>query len=229
MANGISRLGRYRWVLGIVALTAGVPGCVAHARGELVYDYPVTYVETVPARIEYYPSTYYRGRPAYLVDGRWYYRNRDRWVVFREEPVELREYRVRRGPAYVASPRRHGYSEPNRVYAEPRSRRDGRRYMEERHVEERRAAERRAEARHLSERRAAERRAEERRDAAREAEARRDAARAAEARREGRRYRDADRADAERRSAEPRSNERRRDRRREDDRDDNERRRYQRE
>jgi hypothetical protein len=58
------------------------------------YVYPTEYVTVVPARIEYYPHTYYQGRPAYLVDGRWYYRNHERWVVFREEPTHLREYRL---------------------------------------------------------------------------------------------------------------------------------------
>jgi hypothetical protein len=59
----------------------------------VLYDYPITYVQTVPD-LTFYPRTYYRGSYAYLVNGRWYYQTRGRWVVFREEPRELYRYRV---------------------------------------------------------------------------------------------------------------------------------------
>lgn len=141
-------LRRTLWALGFGAvLVSAVPGCLAHASGELVYEHPAEYVEP-PPRVEYYPSVHYRGAPAYLVEGRWYYRTRDRWIVFRDEPSELRDYRVRQAPAYLA---------PHR---DQRSRRD---YVRaERRAEERRHEERR---RHEAERqrRAEERRAEERR------------------------------------------------------------------
>jgi hypothetical protein len=71
-----------------VAATTTYPAGTA-----VVYDYPVTYVETVPD-FQYYPRTYYHGSYAYLVNGRWYYQTRGRWVVFREEPRELYRYRV---------------------------------------------------------------------------------------------------------------------------------------
>jgi hypothetical protein len=71
-----------------VAATTTYPAGTA-----VVYDYPVTYVETVPD-FQYYPRTYYRGSYAYLVNGRWYYQNSGRWVVFREEPRELYRDRV---------------------------------------------------------------------------------------------------------------------------------------
>ncbi len=71
-----------------VAATTTYPAGTA-----VVYDYPVTYVETVPD-FRYYPRTYYHGSYAYLVNGRWYYQTRGRWVVFREEPRELYRYRV---------------------------------------------------------------------------------------------------------------------------------------
>lgn len=59
----------------------------------VVYDYAVTYVQAVPD-LTYYPRTYYRGSYAYLVNGRWYYQTRGRWVVFKEEPRELYRFRV---------------------------------------------------------------------------------------------------------------------------------------
>src|SRR4051812_6280554 len=120
---------RSLWGLGLgLALAAALPGCVAHAQGELVADYPAEYVETVPPRIEYYPTVVYRGSPAYLVDGRWYYRTHDRWVVFRDEPTELRDYRVRQAPAYLG---------PSYRYRQDRR-------AEQRRFEQHREAERRA-------------------------------------------------------------------------------------
>jgi hypothetical protein len=164
-----SRVSRYLWTIGMgVVLAAALPGCFAHARGELVYDQPVEYVDTVPERIEYYPRTYYRGHPAYLVDGRWYYPHNRRWVVFREEPVELRQYRTRHAPAY---------SDPGPRYATQSKSLSPRRA--ERRAEERRIEERRAEARGRDERRAEQRRSEERRASERRAETRRDEGRRA--------------------------------------------------
>jgi hypothetical protein len=181
------------WALGLgIALMAALPGCVAHAEGALVADYPADYVESVPPRIEYYPRTYYRGSPAYLVDGRWYYRTHDRWIVFREEPTELREYRVRRSPAYLAPSNRYYGRSQERISAERRA--------DERRAEERRIDERRAQARHDAERRADEDRRRSRYEAERAAEQRR-----AEQRR------DAQRAEQQRRFDQQRAAERRAD------------------
>ncbi|MEO8177344.1 MAG: hypothetical protein ABI895_00800 [Deltaproteobacteria bacterium] len=146
------------WALGLgIALMAALPGCVAHAEGALVADYPVDYVETVPVRIEYYPRTYYRGNPAYLVEGRWYYRAHNRWAVFREEPVELRSYRTRRGPAYLAPQTQYGRTQ-ERLIVERRA--DERRA--EQHRQQQRAQEhRQTEQRRLEQHREAERRADE--------------------------------------------------------------------
>jgi hypothetical protein len=221
--NKTSSAGRWLRNLGIsLAFAAALPGCMAHARGEVVYDYPVTYVERAPARIETYPRAEYHGRPAYLVDGRWYYQNNRRWVVFEDEPGELREYRSRH---YARTPVRYG------TYSEPvRARRDDRR--DDRRAAERRAEQRRAEQRRHEERRAAEarierRRAEERRDAARRADQRRDAERRAEERRHEERRaeharnerRRADEQQArDRQAADRRANARRVEDRRDDDR-----------
>jgi hypothetical protein len=202
--NKTSNAGRWLRNLGIsLAFAAALPGCMAHARGELVYDYPVTYVERAPERIETYPRAEYHGRPAYLVDGRWYYQNNRRWVVFQDEPGELRQYRSRH---YAQTPVRYGtYSEP--VHARRDDRRDDRRAAEHR------ANERRAEERRLQERR----RAEERRDAERRAEQRRNDERRAEHARNERRRADEQQA-RDRQAAEHRANARRVEDRRDDDR-----------
>jgi hypothetical protein len=120
----------WRAVLALLtgALALGAAGCVARAAGgaTLVYEYPVVEVQTVPVRIEAYPRVVYRGSYAYLVDGRWYYRTEGRWVVFQEEPVELREARVqivrdhRRRPTTVVPPARPRYYEPPPPYPPPR-------------------------------------------------------------------------------------------------------------
>jgi len=92
------------FALVIVGAPLGLSACMAS--GELVASYPVVEVQTVPVQIESYPRYAYAGSYAYLVDDRWYYRSRGRWVVFREEPRELRTYRVehaRRNPRPVYS------------------------------------------------------------------------------------------------------------------------------
>jgi hypothetical protein len=169
------------WALGLgIALMAALPGCVAHAEGALVADYPVEYVETAPVRIEYYPRTYYRGHPAYLVEGRWYYRTHDRWAVFREEPVELRSYRTQRGPAYLAPQTRYGRNQ-------------------ERLIVERRADERRAEQHRQAQRRAEEDRRRAHAEAQRAQEHRQTEQRRLEQHREAERRAEQDRRVAERR------------------------------
>jgi hypothetical protein len=68
--------------------------CAGTTSGTLVYDYPATYVDTVPVDMGYYPRAYYHGHYAYRVHDRWYYPSGRRWVVFREEPHELQRYRI---------------------------------------------------------------------------------------------------------------------------------------
>lgn len=122
-AGSASMLWRALLVAAAGALALGTAGCVARTAGTaaLVYDYPVVEVEAVPRRIEAYPRVLYRGNYAYLVDGRWYYHAPSRWVVFREEPEELRDARTRivrdhreqreRRPVHVVPPAR-----PSRPY-----------------------------------------------------------------------------------------------------------------
>jgi len=80
--------------LGLVALSA--TGCVARVRGGAVVEYTEPYVEvsSVPVYVESYPSYYYNGGYAYLVDGQWYYQSRGHWVTFRSEPRPLATVRV---------------------------------------------------------------------------------------------------------------------------------------
>jgi hypothetical protein len=90
-------------------LAAASLGCAGtQLRGGLIFDYPVYYVERPPPRIWRYPIGYYHGRPAYLVEGRWYYSTPRGWAVFRREPRELRYYRQNRSaPRHQARQRVH--------------------------------------------------------------------------------------------------------------------------
>jgi hypothetical protein len=115
-----------RWLRHLAAGSAfmllPLVGCGgAQLTAGVVFDYPVYYVDGPPPRIYDHPSVYYRGRPAYLVNDRWYYRTQRGWVYFREEPRELRAYRDRRHvvPAERRSDRFRG--KPPR--AEPSERR----------------------------------------------------------------------------------------------------------
>jgi len=213
--TGSSGIVRLLWKLGVgLALATALPGCLAHASGEIVYDHPVAYVEDVPPRIEHYPRTSYHGQPAYLVDGSWYYRHQDRWVVFSEEPVELRDYRVRSAPVYASGSRRYSdVAADRRQHAEQRRQAEQRRYAEQR-AAERRAEARRATERHERERVAAERRERHERD--RIAAERRERDRIAAERRAQRRERVAERL----RPSERRRERNRQDRNHRDDRDD---------
>jgi hypothetical protein len=201
--KGFSGVKRCLWAAGLsLGLGAGLPGCVAHARGEMVYQspntsysdeyvYPTEYVTVVPARIELYPHTYYQGRTAYLVDGRWYYHNRERWVVFREEPAHLRHYRLQ------SAERGHAVHSDHSRYAA------GQRIIEQRRAEQRRAEHRRQEHRRQEHHREQERRAErQRQEQAHERERRAEQHRQDQARRHEQRaaeHREADRRTAERR------------------------------
>ena len=111
--------------LGLLAL--GSTGCTATVVSRpMVYGYVVADAGPVPANIDTYPYVYYRGRPAYWVDGYWYYRSSGQWVVFVDEPRDLyytrrnmrsgawvsARYGVRTGgPVVRTVPSRRGYVE----------------------------------------------------------------------------------------------------------------------
>jgi hypothetical protein len=82
----------------------GVVGCAAHF--EEVDGYDATYVESPPPNIEVYPRYEVADGYAYEVNGRYYHRHGDRWVVYRSAPREV--YR-QRGYVQQAPPARPGW------------------------------------------------------------------------------------------------------------------------
>ena len=110
-----------RAVLALAALAFGIAlaGCTGTvgARGAVVYGYPAVYADVQPAQLAAYPRTWYNGSYAYLIDGSWYYPTTQGWVVFQQEPAELRSYRTR----YV--PSRRYYRDPGYGYPRERPRR----------------------------------------------------------------------------------------------------------
>lgn len=107
---------------------ASVTGCAATvtarpARTAVLYDHPVVYVDQAPVRVYERRSVAYHGRPAYLVDDRWYYRSERGWLYFKDEPTELRRARTRDGNRHVQA------NPPRRRYVEERPAQ--RRYVEE--------------------------------------------------------------------------------------------------
>jgi hypothetical protein len=116
--------------LGVLALAT--TGCMARGvvRGGVVYEGPSVEVETVPVEVqavpvevEAYPSYSYAGSDVYLVDGRWYRRHQDRWVVYRAEPRALASVRV----SYEAKYGRN-YRPQRRPQARPHQQREPERH-----------------------------------------------------------------------------------------------------
>lgn len=96
--------------IGAAALATGCVGTVG-TEGFIVRGTPAVRAELVPLEITAYPRVFYRGTYAYLVDGVWYYPTDRGWMVFSEEPIELRRYResVRPSPRYVPPERELGF------------------------------------------------------------------------------------------------------------------------
>ncbi|MDI1482240.1 hypothetical protein [Polyangium sp. y55x31] len=100
-------------------LSAGTPN---------VGGYDVAYAEAVPIDVNRYPAAEYRGRLAYLVEGRWYWPTDSGWVVFLDEPPELAYYRsrVQAAPRAVPPPAvEYGYppvrpTKPREIHREYR-------------------------------------------------------------------------------------------------------------
>lgn len=131
LSSGVTSLvrSRPRWrfavrsALAAAALGLGASllvGCLGTvgAEGYVVSGYPAVRAEVVPVEITAYPRVFFRGTYAYLVDGQWYYPTNRGWVIFEQEPVELRHYRQT-----FRSSRRYA---PERELSYPRER--GRRY-----------------------------------------------------------------------------------------------------
>jgi hypothetical protein len=95
----------------VVVSALALGGCAVHAQE------PVGYVEvsSAPYDVSVYPSTYYDGRTVYLVDDRWMYRDRGRWMYYRDEPAPLYRQRtiIRQAPpAYRPSYQAPTYQAP---------------------------------------------------------------------------------------------------------------------
>ncbi|WP_082363389.1 hypothetical protein [Chondromyces crocatus] len=109
------RLHVRRALLLLAAVTGiALSGCTGTlgTSGAIVYGYPTVYADAEPVMVETYPRVMYRGSYAYLVDGNWYYRNQNRWVVFQQEPPELHRYRSRYVPPPRVYERDRGYGYP---------------------------------------------------------------------------------------------------------------------
>lgn len=120
-----------------VAALVSATGCTATltartpARAQVLYDYPVVYVESAPSEVYDSPQVVYNGRPAYLVGARWYYPSDAGWVYFEREPRELRRARVQRSYTRVErAPVRRGYVEQPRRYVEQPRETRRRRYVD---------------------------------------------------------------------------------------------------
>lgn len=87
------------WTLALIALlgvaSMGCAGTATVVHRPTVYGYVVADAGPMPANIASHPYVYYRGAPAYWVDGNWYYRSSNGWVVFVDEPRDLHYARVR--------------------------------------------------------------------------------------------------------------------------------------
>ncbi|MDC0748989.1 hypothetical protein [Polyangium mundeleinium] len=127
----MNRDGSGAWLLApVIALSMLAAGCVAtlSAGTPNVGGYDVAYAEAVPVDVNMYPAVEYRGRLAYLVEGRWYWPTDNGWVVFVEEPPELTRYRtnVQTAPRAVPPPAvEYGYppvrpTKPREIHREYR-------------------------------------------------------------------------------------------------------------
>jgi hypothetical protein len=87
-----------RWagmLLALALLALGSMGCTATVVSRpRVYGYVVADAGPMPANVATYDYVYYRGAPAYWVDGSWYYQSSGGWVVFVDEPRDLYYTRV---------------------------------------------------------------------------------------------------------------------------------------
>ena len=79
-----------------IAAVASVASVASTALVCCAHDYQtVSYAEvtSAPVAIEKYPSAMYKGRPTYLFEDKWYFREGSQWRYFTEEPPPLRKRR----------------------------------------------------------------------------------------------------------------------------------------
>ncbi len=77
-------------------------------RAETVAPSAEVEITSAPVDVERAPRTVYEGRIVYWFEGRWVFRERDRWACYRAEPLELRRYRTQhQDHAWQPAPR-HG-------------------------------------------------------------------------------------------------------------------------
>ena len=126
-----TRVNRGAWIFApVIALSMLAAGCTATLSTGTpnVGGYDVAYAEAVPVDVNMYPAVEYRGRLAYLVEGRWYWPTDNGWVVFVDEPPELTRYRthVQTAPRAVPPPAvEYGYppvrpTKPREIHREYR-------------------------------------------------------------------------------------------------------------
>lgn len=117
MSNRLTaRVARSLALVGALGLAALTSACAGTYGLEVVHGYRAVPAAIVPATIEAYPRTYYRGSYAYLVGDKWYYPTDRGWMVFREEPRELSRYRREIAPTV---PRARPMPAPGYAYPPP--------------------------------------------------------------------------------------------------------------
>jgi hypothetical protein len=98
-------------IITTLILSVACASCAAHVYTAPPAEPVYLTSETVPVDIETYPSTVYEGRNVYLYSGHWYYRDRDRWQYYRNEPEQLRRHRQFIQQAPPAYPERYDHRE----------------------------------------------------------------------------------------------------------------------
>lgn len=99
-----------RRFVALAVLVAATPACVV--RAEAVAASPEVEVTSAPIDIERAPRTVYEGRIVYWFEGRWVFRERDRWASYRAEPLELRRFRTQHDERAWQPAPRHGEKRP---------------------------------------------------------------------------------------------------------------------
>jgi hypothetical protein len=83
---------RLAWAL-VIAAAAASSACAVRTFPPTIGGYATIYAGTVPPDIYAYPHVYFNGAYAYLVNDRWYYPSSGGWLVLRQEPPVLFQYR----------------------------------------------------------------------------------------------------------------------------------------